>query len=470
VANHDLVLSDLQQAVNDADTVFPFNKYSLIFDEAHHLADKAMQAGQAELDLRELLKALAIVPTWAASLAKIPAIAAAVDEACAIHSIEALTGTGGQVRSVIEYLSALEANADGIIRFKGGSMPQALFDKLHQIEGQMRPAEEELSRAVAALRSDKLAAKLPRNQADLATALANAIALSSWVRDSLKGLNVLLNAETPVKWLNLRDDKVVLRASPLDGADVLKKLLWEQTRAVPVMVSATLRDFKGFERYADRIGLPEGAMTLHVPPVFKFEDSVLSLPSMTASPKMDERKQFLLEVAHQLNTTIDAKAGTLVLMPSWALLKQLVPGLKSKYGESKVLVQGTGSLQSLLEAHKSRIDRGEGSILVGAATLAEGLDLPGNYCTHVIIVAIPFATPADPIEQERAERMGSGYFTKHSMPDALVRLVQMVGRLLRRESDKGTVTILDKRITSTGYGQKMLKALPPFKVVRGHVS
>lgn len=95
--------------------------------------------------------------------------------------------------------------------------------------------------------------------------------------------------------------------------------------------------------------------------------------------------------------------------------------------------------------------------------MAEGLDLPGDYCTHVLIAALPFSVPTDPVEQRRQELLGSKYFGEKALPDALVRLVQMTGRLMRRESDHGRITVFDHRLGTTTYGRRMLAALPPFK-------
>ena len=127
-------------------------------------------------------------------------------------------------------------------------------------------------------------------------------------------------------------------------------------------------------------------------------------------------------------------------------------------------VQGTLSVKHLIEAHKADIDRGLGSILLGVASLSEGLDLPGKYCEHVIINAIPFAVPDSPIEEKVQLNLGSDYFMKRSLPDASVKLAQMVGRLNRRETDTGTISILDVRLSATRYGQQLIKMLPPFTI------
>jgi ATP-dependent DNA helicase DinG len=140
--------------------------------------------------------------------------------------------------------------------------------------------------------------------------------------------------------------------------------------------------------------------------------------------------------------------------------------LKKRFGESAVLVQGEKPVKSLIALHQKRIDGGEGSVLVGLDTLAEGLDLPGNYCSHVVTSGLPFSVPTSALERELQKRLGDRYFEMHALPEATRKLIQATGRLVRRESDIGRITVLDPRLLNTGYGRRMLKSLPPFTVIR----
>jgi len=94
------------------------------------------------------------------------------------------------------------------------------------------------------------------------------------------------------------------------------------------------------------------------------------------------------------------------------------------------------------------------------------VDLPGKYCTHVLIARIPFAVPNDPVEMTLAawvEQQGRNAFMEIAVPDAALRLVQASGRLLRTEEDTGRVTLLDRRILTRRYGRAILDSLPPFR-------
>src|SRR5690606_26474781 len=132
------------------------------------------------------------------------------------------------------------------------------------------------------------------------------------------------------------------------------------------------------------------------------------------------------------------------------------------------LVQGDSSKQEMLVQHKKAIDSGAGSVLFGLASFAEGVDLPGKYCTHVIIAKLPFAVPDDPIEaslSEWIEARGGNAFMEITVPDASLKLIQACGRLLRTESDTGKISLLDRRIVTKRYGKAILNSLPPFTPV-----
>ncbi|RLU04120.1 MAG: ATP-dependent DNA helicase DinG, partial [Ketobacter sp.] len=114
-------------------------------------------------------------------------------------------------------------------------------------------------------------------------------------------------------------------------------------------------------------------------------------------------------------------------------------------------------------------DAGKHSVLFGLASFAEGVDLPGEYCSCVVIARLPFSVPEDPVDATLAEwiqKRGGNPFMQISVPDAAIRLKQAVGRLLRTESDRGEIVIFDRRIIDKRYGKLLLQSLPPFPLIR----
>jgi ATP-dependent DNA helicase DinG len=154
-----------------------------------------------------------------------------------------------------------------------------------------------------------------------------------------------------------------------------------------------------------------------------------------------------------------------VLFTSWRQFFAVIDALPSDL-RAECLLQGEISKAELLNQHRERIDAGKRSYLMGLASFAEGVDLPGDYCQQVIIAKIPFSVPDDPVgatQQEWVEAKGGNAFYELMLPHAALRLTQAAGRLLRTEQDSGVVTILDVRLTTKAYGRKLIAALPPFR-------
>jgi len=131
-----------------------------------------------------------------------------------------------------------------------------------------------------------------------------------------------------------------------------------------------------------------------------------------------------------------------------------------------ILCQDDYQKLQLLKYHQQRVDKKEGSLIFGLSSFAEGVDLPGKYCTHVLIAKIPFAVPNDPIEltlSEWIEQQGMNAFMTLAVPDAAFRLVQASGRLLRSENDTGQITLFDERIVNRRYGKTILQSMPPYR-------
>ncbi|HEY3699863.1 MAG TPA: helicase C-terminal domain-containing protein, partial [Spongiibacteraceae bacterium] len=190
---------------------------------------------------------------------------------------------------------------------------------------------------------------------------------------------------------------------------------------------------------------------------------VLSIPSMRADPADPaQHTEMVIEMLPQL---LDRNEGSLVLFASRKQMEQVFAGLDAQW-QQLILLQDTLSKHELLNRHRACIDTGSGSVIFGLASFAEGVDLPGNYCSHVIIAKIPFAVPDDPVEAALAEWIesrGGNPFMEIAVPDAALKLVQASGRLLRSETDSGRITLLDRRIVSKQYGRAMLDSLPPFR-------
>ena len=269
------------------------------------------------------------------------------------------------------------------------------------------------------------------------------------------------------RWLSLADSgsqfDIEVNASPILAADTLRRTLWNVAYGA-LLTSATLTALGSFERLRMRAGLPKCAVTAVVPSPFLHADAgVLRVPDLQADPR--DALAHTAAIVRELPAILGAARGSLVLFASRKQMQGVFDGLEREWRQ-RVLIQGNLSKQETLNKHKRRVDDGEPSVLFGLASFSEGVDLPGAYCEHVVIAKIPFAVPDDPVEaalSEWIEARGGNPFMEISVPDASLRLIQACGRLLRTEEDRGTITLLDRRLVTQRYGKAILNALPPFR-------
>lgn len=257
-------------------------------------------------------------------------------------------------------------------------------------------------------------------------------------------------------------------ASPLMGADKLRRLLWRRVSGA-VVTSATLSSCGRFDLFLEQSGLKplRDLKLLQVASPFDYASRAqLVVPAMASDPKdADEHTQEVAKLLPQLVST----AGTLVLFASGKQMKA-VHALIPETLRQRVLMQGSLPKMEMLARHRAAIDGGERSVLFGLTSLAEGVDLPGEYCTHVICAKLPFSVPDSPLEEARREfvqAQGRSAFMEITVPEAGVRLQQIAGRLMRTVDDHGRVTVLDKRLVTRHWGQLLMRGLPPFERVIG---
>jgi ATP-dependent DNA helicase DinG len=463
IANHDLVLADLTMHRADQEPLFPGGQYIAVFDEAHNLPDKALDAGSAHVDLAPYRALLERIPMYSRNLFRVGDIAKLMDKA---HLCEA-DFHPGQLITALDVLATrirdIEVDPDGRhARFPGGVIPADMEEPLAHALARANLLHKALADSSGELKTTNLADRNPAARSVIAELLYTASAFLNQVKNLAQALEMFCDTSArAVRWVTHDENKAQLHTSPVEGADVLTRLVWGNPRLLPVMVSATLKDFEGFDRFRARTGMPDSTRMVVLPHIFPYRESEMVLVDTHYSPRFETKFEYRAELRALLPDYIDAGEGTLILFPSASLMNETVPQLRQQF-PGKVLCQREAGIEVLVREHKKRIDAGQGSILCGLATMAEGLDLPGVYCTHVVICTIPFVAPTSPVEQELADILGTRYFGERALPDALIKLIQMVGRLMRRETDRGRITVFDKRLVYSPWGRRMLQALPRF--------
>ena len=273
------------------------------------------------------------------------------------------------------------------------------------------------------------------------------------------------------KWIAVNTDGNTpdyrFHASPISSANMLVNGLWRRA-AGAVLTSATLQSLGNFNLLLNQTGLawlPE-TTTLALSSPFDFtQQGQLYIPPLIASPK--NAQAHTDEIVAWLPKLIDDKAavGTLVLFSSRKQMTEVAYRLPENL-LPHLLIQDEQSQSKLLEAHYAALAEGKPSIILGLDSFAEGLDLPHEACVHVIIAKLPFAMPDNPIEKTQSrwiEKRGGSPFMEITVPEASIKLIQAVGRLIRTEQDYGRITLLDNRVITQRYGQQMLACLPPFQ-------
>jgi ATP-dependent DNA helicase DinG len=475
VANHDLVLADLSLG---GGAILPEPEDSIyIFDEGHHLPEKAIghfslfsRVRSTERWLDQGSKVLAkVAPELAASSANqyIQRLPAVMDD---------LKQRLGQLFNHLEASVDMDPDQRGSIpyhRFSQGLVPEHLRMQAHELASQFRSMHDLLDNACNILEE---AISMPDHGITGAEAEAWYSSFSM-LRSRAEGNQALWQdycrghkVEEPPRgrWIAVVEGAggqldFEVSSSPILAANTLQHYLWSRCFAA-VVTSATLTALGTFDRFMLRAGTPVDAAYTVVPSPFNhLEAGELIVPSMTSEPNnADAHTEELIILLPEI---LSDDQGSLVLFSSRRQMENVYDGLPLSW-QRKVLRQSDYSKQEVLRRHKEFVDKGEQSVLFGLASFAEGVDLPGDYCSHVVIAKIPFSVPDQPVESalsEWIEMRGGNPFMDISVPDASLKLVQASGRLLRTEQDRGKITLLDRRIISKRYGRALLDSLPPFK-------
>jgi len=468
VANHDLVLADLALGggailTEPEDTIY-------IFDEGHHLPDKTLSHFTYHARIDACKRWVEQAEKSLVSLLKDTGESGEIQ-----RQVERLSGPLDECKAMMSPLMVLVASmcerADGDrLRLPHGKVPDALQDMAQDLEGLFERAAGALQDIVKEL--NEALEDHPDILREAAEAWYPAIGMLQARAESYASLWGEYacdepEGETPkARWINIVESAAgidfELSASPILASDNLMTNLW--TRAFgAVVTSATMTALGRFDRFMMRSGTPENGVYSVVPSPFNYAAALLEVPPLRVEPQDNEGHN---EVIVEFVENIDASTlGVLVLFSSWRQMQDVYQGLQS-HCRADVMMQGDYAKHEILRRHREAVDAGTRSIIFGLASFAEGVDLPGAYCSHVVIAKIPFAVPDDPVEAalaEWVEARGGNAFMEISVPDAALKLVQATGRLLRTETDEGTISILDKRLVTRRYGRNILDSLPPFR-------
>ena len=248
---------------------------------------------------------------------------------------------------------------------------------------------------------------------------------------------------------------IVLHSAPLNVGNDLDEQLFSKKRSV-VLTSATLASQGSLDYMRDRVGLKESEELMVGSPFDYRRAAVILVPKDIPAPTNPGFQQaadrLVVELAREL------KGHTLVLFTSHAALRATARGVRPRLEAEgiRVLAQGVdGSPRQIVQ----EFSESPSSVILGTSSLWEGVDLAGGVLKALVIGRLPFHVPTDPIFAARSDQYEDP-FQQYALPQAVLRLRQGVGRLIRGSGDRGAIVVLDSRIVSRAYGRAFLESMP----------
>jgi ATP-dependent DNA helicase DinG len=478
VVNHALLLSDIQIG----NRVLPDYRY-LIVDEAHHLEDATTNGLSFQISQTSLQRQLDDLGSPRRGLLG-----------------DVIRGTRGsvpgryfeQIESYVEIVSEslqamghhVENYFDTLQRFLEHSGSLKPGDYMNQVR--VTPQLRQHANWASVIEAWEVLSQFTQAIADAMVRLARGLAgleqfdvldyddLLSSVQAASRHLETVhrqLGAfsinpqENTIYWAQVEQDgtRLSIHAAPLNVGPLLEQYLWQPKRSV-VLTSATLRTGGTFEYMRDRLSTFDVNEAVVGSP-FDYESTTLIyIPTDMPSPA--ERDDYQRYVERGLIELAAATNGRLLgLFTSYSQLRQTAQAITPRLalGNITVFDQSDGtSRQSLLEGFKQT----ERAVLLGTRSFWEGVDIPGDDLSVLVIVRLPFAVPTDPIFAARSELYDNS-FLQYAVPDAILRFRQGFGRLIRTKLDRGVVALFDNRVITKRYGQAFLESLPRCTVRRG---
>ncbi len=425
VCNHALFFTDLVVRADSCGSASILPEYGVVcFDEAHHLETVARETLATKVSIMRL-------PVLLGQFRKLPgcdqgAVENALQSNGSFFAAAAMSGQGSD-----KFVLRLDAR----LKKEGQALLDAIGWVIESFDGRISDSD-------GRDRANAIKDSLRSYKADLSSILQGS------------DPNMVYWVEHLARSKALR---VTLHSTPVNVAPLLSEMLFrsEDISSI-VMTSATLSAGSSFSYLKNSIGCSE-ARELCVESPFDYPNQcLLYLPTDLPDPKLADFHEKVTPVIESILLKTDGRA--FVLFTSYRGMNEVYDRLADRL-KWTVLRQGDMPKQAILEQFKRDVH----SVLFATASFWEGVDVQGEALSCVILVKLPFMVPDDPVTQAKIEairRAGGNDFAGYMLPEAILRLKQGFGRLIRTRADRGIVAILDPRVKAKGYGARFLRSLP----------
>jgi ATP-dependent DNA helicase DinG len=439
VVNHHLFFADVMLRDEGLAELLPACN-TVILDEAHQLPDTATlffgeqtTAGQlaelardAEIAARTTARDVPELPDAAADLTPaIRKLRLAAGDVAGKFTQDAVAARPGFTEALAELAAALDRLAAEMQHF----------------------AERSEDLASIARRADDAAARLARWHGGLTGTPADDGA--DWIR-----------------WIDVTPQGWQLQSSPLSIADIFRRQV-EATARAWIFTSATLALGRDFSHYTHELGITDAQTGCWDSPFDYAAQGLLYVPRELPPPNTREHTDAVVDAALPVIKAAGGRAFMLftTLRALNAARERLTEAFAREGLDFPLLVQGDGSKTELLMRFRAL----RNAVLLGSASFWEGVDVPGDALSLVVIDKLPFAPPDDPLLAARLDKLkadGGNPFVDWQLPQAAISLKQGAGRLIRTETDRGVLMICDPRLTDKPYGRRIWQSLPPMRRTR----
>ena len=418
IVNHNLFFADIMVKQGGFGEIIP-RFQAVVFDEAHKLEEIATNYFGVSLSTGQLV-------------AFVKDVEKETEDLCDIDKQE-IKKHLNIIRSCTEQIQALFHQSDEKGRLKGDGVLRIHEGPSADIRKGLNYIQQRLGHAIAARAGD-----LGRS------------------------LEIIFSSNDPdwLNWYEKRGRGMVFHASPLDVSRSMRELLYDNVKTI-VFTSATLSTNRNFDYIRACLGIPENALEGIYPSHFDFKtQTIMYVPNDLPAPNS---KDFAVEAAKRIIEILKITSGrALILFTSYSNLNIVYELINGKLPYT-VYRQGDAPRSILLE----RFRQDTHSVLLATGSFWQGVDVPGEALSCLIVDKLPFDSPGDPLVAARIESIhlkGGNPFMEYQLPSAIISLKQGLGRLIRKSSDRGVLAILDVRILTGRYGRFFFDSLPEITV------